>query len=220
VSTIVLDAELVHIPPWVVDLQSFRRWVHAEEFPESGQISYLRGEVWVDMSKEQFTHNQVKGEIAAVLIRLVKQTRSGRFFADGYRLSNATADLSTNPDGMFTSMDSLRAGRVRLLEGADEGYVELQGSPELVVEVISRSSFQKDTVELRHLYWRAGIREYWLIDARGGRLEFNILRHGSRGYVATRKRAGWLKSIVLDRSFRLTQQADALNYPEYTLAVR
>ena len=35
-STIVLEDTVVHIPPWVVDLASFRRWTELDEFPEKG----------------------------------------------------------------------------------------------------------------------------------------------------------------------------------------
>jgi len=218
-STIVLDTESVYIPGWVTDLESFRRWVYSPEFPETGRISFL-GEVWVDMSKEQFTHNQAKGEIGGVLTHLAKQSRRGRYFPDGYLLTNVAVGLSTNPDGMFVSLKNLRSGRVRLVEGAEEGYVELQGTPDMALEVISQSSVAKDTEMLRDLYWRAGISEYWLVDVRGQGLEFTILRRGPRGYGAVRPQAGWLKSTVFGKSFRLTQQTDALGFPEYTLAVR
>src|SRR5256885_8764701 len=48
----------------------------------------------------------------------------------------------------------------------EEGYLELEGTPDMVLEVVSESSVQKDTKRLRQLYWQAGIREYWLVDAR------------------------------------------------------
>ena len=68
--------------------------------------------------------------------------------------------------------------------------------------------------------WKAGVREYWLVDARKELLQFDILRHTSRGYVATRKRDGWMKSAVFGKSFRLTQQPNGMGHPDYTLAVR
>ncbi len=219
-NTFVLDTKSVSIPVWVQDLDSFRRWAHSEEFPESGQICYLNGEVWVDMSKEQFTHNQVKGEFGSVLMPLAKQNRSGRFFPDGYLLTNSAANLSTNPDGMFASIVSLRTGRVRLVKGAAEGFTELQGTPDMVLEIVSPSSVHKDTVVLLDLYWQAGVGEYWLVDVRGERPQFDILRRGATHYVPSRKQAGWVKSNVFGKSFRLTQQADALGHPEYTLEVR
>ena len=219
-NTFVLDSRSVSIPPWVQDLESFRHWAHSEEFPDSGQICYLNGEVWVDMSKEQFTHNQLKGEFGSVLMPLVKRMRSGRYFPDGYLLTNAAANLSTNPDGMFASMKSLRTGRARLVEGSEEGFTELQGAADMVLEIVSPSSVHKDTVVLLDLYWKAGIDEYWLVNVRGESLQFDIFRRGPTRYIATRKQAGWVKSHVFGKSFRLTQQADALGHPQYTLEIR
>src|SRR5438105_4589106 len=94
---------------------------------------------------------------------------------------------SDSGTGYDSSRSTLRSYRVRLIEGADGGYVELQGTPEMVLEVISRSSEKKDTVVLMKAYWEAGIPEYWLVDARKEPLKFDILRHTSRGYVAARK---------------------------------
>src|SRR5262249_19590065 len=217
-STIVVDTTCVHIPSWVTDLASFRRWAHSDEFPESGRICWLGSEVWLDMSKEQFfSHNQVKGEFTSVLTSLVKVGRLGRYSPDGMLLTHPEAKLSTVPDGVFVSQESFQRSRVRLAKGAEEGYVELEGSPDMVREVVSPSSVEKDTVTLRSLYWKARIPEYWLVDARGTRLVFDILRRTSRGYVATRGQKGWLQSVVFDRSFRLTRQTDELGEREFTL---
>ncbi|MBL8798689.1 MAG: Uma2 family endonuclease [Planctomycetia bacterium] len=219
-STFVVDAKRVHIPVWVQDLPSFRRWAHTDDFPESGRISFIHGEVWVDMSKEQFVHNQIKGEMGATLMPLAKRERLGRYFPDGYLLSNDEANLSTNPDGMFVSKVALLNRRARLVPGSEEGLVELHGSPDMVLEVISPSTIEKDTVVLRKLYALAGITEYWLVNPWAARLEFDILRLGSRGYTATRKQGGWLKSAVFGKSFRLVQQTDELGYAEYSLEMK
>lgn len=90
----------------------------------------------------------------------------------------------------------------------------------MVLEVVSRKSVQKDTVTLRDRYWRAGIPEYWLVDARKTPLSFDMLRATTRGYVATRKQDGWVRSQVFDGLFHLTQTSDALGNPLYTLESR
>jgi Uma2 family endonuclease len=172
-STIQFETEAVHLPLWVTDLESFRRWMDSEESPEKATVCYLAGEVWVEMSK--------------------KQKRLGRYFSDGLFLTNIDADLSTKPDGTFASRATFDSGRVQLIEGAQEGFVELEGTPDMVLEVASSSSVSKDTEWLRDLSWQAGIAEYWPVDCRGERLEFEILRHTSRGYSASRKTGGWIK---------------------------
>jgi Uma2 family endonuclease len=98
--------------------------------------------------------------------------------------------------------------------------LEVIGSPDMVLEVVSPSSRQKDTVILRDLYWRAGVREYWLAERRHQDVTFDILRHGARGYSAARKQAGWVKSSLLGRSFKLIREPDDEAGPVYTLAVQ
>ena len=218
-STIVLQ-EQVRIPGSVVDLPSFRAWAVSEEFPASGRFAYLDGEVWVDMSPEElFTHNRVKGEVAFAILALLKRSRMGHWFHDRTLLSNAEAGLSTEPDGTFVSYDSLRDGRVSYLK-SERGLMEVEGSPDIVLEVVSPSSVRKDTVVLRRLYWLAGVGEYWLVDARGKEPRFDLLRRGRSDWAPSRRRAGWLTSGILGKSVRLSVKPDELGYAEYTLEVR
>lgn len=219
--TVVIDSDQVSVPEWVTDLASFRRWVDTDEFPETGRICYLDGEVWIDMSKEQiFTHVLMKTEITAALTGIVNAGELGIFFGDGAMLSNVDVGFAVIPDGTFVSTAALQ-DRVRLIESATEGYVELEGAPDMVLEVVSRSSVQKDTVILRQAYWQAGIREYWLVDARRDPLSFDILRHAPKGYRSTPKKEGWMRSTVFGKSFRLTSRVnDRTGHPAYTLESR
>lgn len=220
-STIIFDEASVRIPAWVTDRLSFRRWLNSDDFPETGRICYLAGEVWADMSREQLdSHNQVKQEFSLVLGGLVKASKFGRYYPDGALISNAEVDFTAQPDGTVVSRSALATGRVRRVEGAKNGYLELEGSPDMVLEVVSDSSVAKDNVLLRDLYWQAGITEYWIVDARGDRLSFEILRHTPKGYVSARRQNGWLRSNVFNKSFQLTRQVDEEGDPEYTLTGR
>ena len=199
----------------------FAAAARSDEFPESGRICFINGEFCVDVSKEQFfTHNQLKQEFNLVLGLLAKQSRMGRYVPDGMLLSNTEAAFSTQPDGAFVSREALRSGRVKLVEGAGRGFVELEGVPDMVLEIVSDSSVKKDTIVLVDQYWQAGIPEYWLVDAREEAIRFDILRHGSKGYTAVRKQGGYVKSQVFGKSFRLTRQLDESGDPEFSLSVR
>jgi hypothetical protein len=80
-SAVVLQESDVRIPGWVVDLESFNRWVDADDFPDEGRICYLRGEVWVDMSWQQiFSHVEVKTEFTYCLGSIAKRQTFGPFF--------------------------------------------------------------------------------------------------------------------------------------------
>lgn len=219
--TVWSDDNVVSVPSWVQDLGSFRRWVNEPQVPEKLRVWFLMGEVWLDMSKEQiFTHVQVKTKYTIVVGGLVERDELGMFLADGLLLTNVAANISGKPDGTFISNDSLVSGRVRLIEGKDDGFVEVEGTPDMVLEILSRSSEYKDKVWLRQAYWEAGIPEYWLVDARQDPVEFDILRHTARGYVASRKQDGWVKSAVLGKSFQLIRQTNALGHPDFVLNMR
>jgi Uma2 family endonuclease len=143
----------------------------------------------------------------------------GLYLPDGALLFNVNVGFAARPDAVYVSAASLQ-DRVRLLEGREEGYVELEGSPDMVLEVISPGSVRKDTKVLHRAYWEAGVREYWLVDARPEPLRFDVLRHTPRGYRAAAKKEGWVKSAVFGKSFRLTRRLNALNHPEYALEAR
>ena len=148
--TVIDETQQVSVPSWVVDLDSFCRWVESDDVPEKLRIWYLKGEVWIDMSKEQiFSHAVLKNEFNFVLTGLVKTGRLGLFLPDGPFLANVAADIGGNPDATFISKAALDANRVHLIEGKKGGYVEVEGSPDMVLEVVSDSSVRKDNVVLR-----------------------------------------------------------------------
>lgn len=217
----VVDEVSIGIPGWVVDHASFRQWFQSDDFPEEGRVSFLNGEVMFDMSQEQiFSHVRMKTEIGRVLANLAKRKLNGVFFGDGLLISHLGAEVSNNPDGVFVVNASFEDGTVRLVEGAKQGFIELEGSPDVVLEVVSDSSVKKDYELLRVAYWKAGIREYWLVDARGEKLDFQILKHTSKGYSPIRTVGGWIKSAVFRKSFRLVATKNHLGHPDFELQVR
>lgn len=206
------------IPARITNHRSFRQWIYSNEFPERGRFSFLDSEVWMDFSMETLAHNQIKIAIGAVLAILVAKQKLGRFLGDGMMLTHRKAALSTEPDGMFVSHQSIQSRSVRLLRG-DES-LEVIGTPDMVLEVVSKSSLRKDTVVLPELYFRAGIPEYWLVDSRPGKFDFEILRAGATKYLSNRNAGGWTKSETFGVSFKLTRHGNGGHGAEYQLETR
>jgi Uma2 family endonuclease len=208
------------IPPWVTDLAAFRRWARSDEFPRRGRYAYLAGDLWVDELMERlFSHNLLKTEFAAVLTRIVKESGRGYYFGDRVFLTNAEADLSTEPDGTFVSFESLRSGRVRTVGAGAGEPTELEGAPDMVLEVVSRTSVRKDLRILRELYGKAGIAEYWVVDARSDNTPpaFTIFRHTAQGYAPQTEPDGRPASTVLAHAFELVVATDAMGNRSFTL---
>jgi Uma2 family endonuclease len=211
----------IGIPGWVSDRLSFRRFLHSDAFPEIGRIWYLKGHVWVDLMKEQlYSHVQVKQEFSRVLGNICVAGKLGQFFPDGAYLSNSDGDFLSRPDGIFVSNEARDAEQVHDVDESGDGPLEIEGTPDMVLEVVSPSSVKKDTVDLREAYWQAGITEYWLVDARKGKCSFELLRHAPKGYVSVRHVGGWVKSQVFGKAFRFRCSCDSRANPTYELSVR
>jgi len=220
--TVQLEAGAVEVPERVRrSLAAFRAWTQDNDLPEKTRVDFHKGKVWVDMGKEQiFSHGLLKTQIAFVLTGLVQELELGYYFCNGVLVTNEAADLSGNPDGTFVSHESLKSGRVELVEGKEDGFTELLGTADMVLEVVSQSSVSKDNVDLREAYWEAGVPEYWLADARNERCEFQILKRGPKGYIESRKVGGWVKSAAFDRHFKLTRHTDRSGNPVFKLGVK
>lgn len=213
----------IRLPTSAMTLAGFRAWATSDQFPEGIRAAFIGQEIFIQMSNEDLeTHANVKMEVTRVLATLVRDLKLGKFYGDGVLVSNAEASVSNNPDASFFTLETFRSGRVRLEPKSDKKnhYVELEGTPDWVMEVISDSSVEKDTEKLRGAYHRAGIREYWLIDARSDDIDFQILYHSKDGYEKAPQRGGWQESRVFGRSFRLVRQPDALDLWQYTLHTR
>lgn len=210
-------ADEAFIPLGITDLASFRRWADSELYPDRGKFHYLQHEIWVDLHPEPlFTHNLVRTSLTSTLSEL---RDDGYFFMSGIRFSHVAADLSAQPDLVFVSFAAIQQGKVQFVRGRLGGYVELEGSPELVVEIISPSSLRKDTEVLREMYAAAGIAEYWLIDARTTSPSLQILTLKEGAYQPGSESAENQISQVLARQVALVQDTDPLGHPRYQFRI-
>lgn len=209
----------VVIPPGATTLAGFRKWSYSDTFPERGKITFVGGEILIDMSPECLnSHNAVIVELARVLGDLVVEHDLGQLYINRARFAHVAAEVSNEPDLMFVGWQVLEEKRVRLIPTKDEkDYIEFEGTPDLVVEIISPSSVTKDTVKLFDRYHRAGVPEYWLIDARKEPVSFQLLVHEPAGYCPARGRAGWQKSRVLGKQFRPRRTGSRLGHDLFLL---
>jgi Uma2 family endonuclease len=91
----------------------------------------------------------------------------------------------------------------------------------MVLEVVSDSSRRKDLVEHVTDYALAGIREYWIADARTDDLVFRILQLSSNGvYVDVSPDAdGWLRSPLWGRGFKVRRLAKRAGIHDFILDI-
>ncbi|MBW8879063.1 MAG: Uma2 family endonuclease [Acidobacteria bacterium] len=199
------------IPQDAFSFDGFQRWAESDDFPETGRIDYLEGDVEVDMSPEDlYTHSAPKTAVVSTLARLVVDPDLGEVFIDRTRITSRFANLSVEPDVVVVLLDSLYQEKVRPVPSSrnmPDRFIAFEGPPDLVVEIISDGSVQKDTIQLPLLYARTGVPEFWLIDARGKDLRFDLhtLRDGRYELIAP-DADGWTLSPRFGQTFRLLRR--------------
>lgn len=210
----------VTVPNAALDHAGYRAWATSDEYPEGVRTTYVLGEVLIEISPESLeAHSKVKLAITLGLGAFVREHDLGEVYPDGSLVTNEDASLSSEPDLTFVSWSAFAEGRVQLVPRAGGvDYIELLGSPDLVVEIVSDSSVTKDTKRLRDAYGRAGVREYWLIDARGDEIVFEILSNADGRFRSTVDARQPQPSPVLGGRWALTRARNRAGRFSYTLA--
>jgi Uma2 family endonuclease len=209
----------VSIPIGIHNLQSFRDWARSDDYPQRGDFCWLDDIFWVDLSMEDaYTHGLVKTAFAAVIYGFCAAADLGDVYVDRMRVSHPEANLSCEPDVVFVAHESFESGAIREVEGAKEAnIIEFEGTPDLVVEILSDSSEEKDIELLPGRLFAAGVKEYWLVDARGEQVSFDIFRRGPKGFVKMPRRSEKVRSQVFGYSFQLSRGMNRRGRPTYTL---
>lgn len=197
-----IEGERLHVPAAALELAGFRQWVKSSEFPEAGE-----------------THNKVKSAVTADPVQIVRSERLGEAYCDGMLFTHEDSGVSTEPDFLFATWEAFESGRLRLVEKANrpDDSIELVGTPDLVVEILSDSSVKKVLVALRRASFDAGIPEYWTLDARGQSVLFQILAWTPDGYVAPSAAEEPQTSRVLGRRIHIERARNRLGRWEYEL---
>jgi Uma2 family endonuclease len=218
-----LNGSCLRLPADIGTLAGFRAWAQSDDCPEKGKFSLINGNILIHMSPEEIeTHTKVTFAIGHGVTGVNEEDDLGEYFADGVLLTNTKAELATVPDGTFVKWGTSQAARVQFIPRKDRQgqYIELRGTPDWVLEVVSLSSVTKDTIDLPVLYHRAGIPEFWLVDARGKGIDFQILVRGRSKYARAEIRSGWSFSPAFSRWFRLVRKRNRQGRWNYRLENR
>lgn len=206
--------------PWTArTLDGFREWVATLD--EHGpSVSFARGRMHVVMSLQSYdTHEPLVGAINAALRVLAGELDIGRYFFPPSWFTHEPSALSTEPDGFLALWSSLESNDLRV---NPERRSEMLGRPDMVLEVVSDSSQRKDLVEHVEDYALAGVREYWIADARAEAVSLRILVLGASGRYedSPADLDGWSRSPIWQRSFRVRRLAERAGLRDFALDIR
>ena len=124
------------------------------QFPDDGQRHELiDGEHYVTPSPNR-KHQRVSGNIHLLIGAWLEERPIGQLFYAPFDVVFSRFDV-VEPDLLYLSNE--RAATV--LTAAN-----VQGTPELVIEIGSPGTRKRDETIKRRLYERAGVSEYWVVD--------------------------------------------------------
>lgn len=118
----------------------------------------------VMMAPASVNHHRISGNIYALFSRYL-QGRPCEPFSDGVGLYLSEKERYI-PDGMVVCDPEKVKGR------------GVTGAPDLVVEVLSRSTAKRDRGHKKDAYERYGVREYWIVNPADLSLEQYLLEDG------------------------------------------
>ncbi len=113
-------------------------------------------------------HQTVSMNLSLALGAFVKRHGSGRLFAAPCDVVFTPTDV-VEPDLLFVSRERLAILTERNLEGA----------PDLVIEILSPSSRHRDEALKLRLYGRMGVGEYWIVDPLAEAVTVHRRHHGA-----------------------------------------
>jgi Uma2 family endonuclease len=153
--------------------------------PEEKRYQLLDGEMIAAPSRTS-RHQAVLRELSAALDRFVTENALGEVLFAPLDVVLSDYDVA-QPDLLFVS--NARAGIVT--------EANVQGAPDLVVEVLSPASTQYDRGYKRTLYGRSGAREYWIVDPESRTVEVYVAGDEGLAHRATYGRREVLASPLL-----------------------
>ncbi len=174
------------LPPGPISFEEFLAWVDEDTLAE-----WVAGEV-VLMSPASANHQLVR-DFMLILVRLFAEAHQlGVVLSAPFLMRLPTRPSGREPDLLFVA--AADADRVR------ETY--LDGPADLVVEIVSPESEDRDRGDKLVEYQDAGIPEYWLIDPVRQDALFYVLGEDGRYRPAVVDADGVYRSAVLP-GFRL-----------------
>ena len=132
-------------------------------------------------------HQKVQRHLGQRLSQFIEERDLGEFFFAPCDVVLSDTDV-VQPDLLFVS-----GKREHLLSGGDN----VRGAPDLVVEILSPATADRDRGYKRALYGRHGVTEYWLVDPTTGTISIHRQQAGALTMTRTFGREETLRSPLL-----------------------
>ncbi len=163
-------------------------WTYEDylQLEDEKRYEIINGEL-LEMPAPSLKHQKVIWNLAYAFRRFQEATNCGDFYLAPVDVVLSDENI-VQPDIVYISKDRLSIAK-------DRGIFD---SPDLVVEVVSPSTFKKDTEDKRKLYAKHGIKEYWLVFPEEKVVEVLVLKEGGYEVFSYAFEKGKVCSSILE----------------------
>lgn len=131
-------------------------------------------------------HQRISRKIEFIIEKFVADNNLGEVFDAPYDVYLDEENV-VQPDILFVSRD-----RLNII-----GEKNIQGSPDMVIEIVSENSAYRDIVQKKNLYARFGVKEYWIVIPETEEIEIYMLEENHYQLYKTYRKNESLESPVL-----------------------
>jgi Uma2 family endonuclease len=157
-----------------------------DQLDEDVRAEWVNGEV-LFMSPVSDRHQQVGGFLVAFFKWYLDDNPIGKLFYESYQMKTGPDLPGREPDLIFLANEHMDRNR----------HTYIDGPGDIVVEIVSLESRQRDRAEKFYEYEQGGVREYWLIDPTCNRADFFVLDAEGKYAAATLDAEGFYASAAL-----------------------
>ncbi len=144
------------------------QWTYSDykRLPRDGwRYEIIEGELYMAPARRP-RHQEATINLATAMSQFARSKRLGKVYTAPIDVLLPGLASPVQPDVLFIANERL--------DMVKEEFIE--GPPDLVIEVLSPSNWLDDRRIKFHLYARAGVREYWIVDLERRMIEVFALR--------------------------------------------
>ena len=161
-------------------------WEDYRTTPPDRRYELLDGDLLMTPAPN-LKHQEAQCRLGRRLAQFIEERALGKFFFAPCDVVLSDTDV-VQPDLLFVSRE-----RAHLLRGGEN----VQGAPDLVIEILSPATAGRDRGYKRELYARHGVTEYWLVDPAAETIRIHRPRDGALAAAHTFGRGQTLRSPLL-----------------------
>ncbi len=161
-------------------------WTYRDylELNDDKRYEVINGRLY-EMPAPTVFHQRILNALNLLIYMFSKRNKVGEVFISPVDVILSETSI-VQPDLVFISK-----------ENKDIVKDRIYGSPDLVVEIVSPTSYYRDRYEKFRIYEEAGIKEYWLVYPGEKAIEVWVLKEGKYELYSIASGEGKVKSKVL-----------------------